>query len=101
MKRDHLVLLVLVLLVVAALMGCGADGSSEREDRGASAVEECQGHGGVEAFDDEVVICRDQSADEERGRQAIAACEGRGGVAAFDDDIVICRDRSFQEAAGG
>jgi hypothetical protein len=97
----RLALLTLATLALLVAAGCASDGSGEREDRAASAVNECRGHGGVEAFDDEIVICRDQSADEQRGRQAVQACEGRGGVAAFDDDIVICRDRSFQEAEGG
>jgi hypothetical protein len=94
-------LLVVALLAAGVVLGCGADGSSEREDRGSSAVAECRDKGGVAAFDDEIVICGDQTADEERGKDAVSACRGRGGVTAFDDDIVICRDQTFQEAEGG
>jgi hypothetical protein len=101
MTFSRLVPALVALLAAAAVAGCGTSDSAEREDRASSAVNECRGHGGVEAFDDEIVICRDQTADEERGQAAVRACEGRGGVAAFDDDIVICRDRSFQEAEGG
>jgi hypothetical protein len=33
-------------------------------DRGRRAVGACRGHGGVSAFDDDIVICRDQSFHE-------------------------------------
>jgi hypothetical protein len=52
-------------IVLTAISGTGlvACGSSEPdEDRGAAAVALCREHGGVIAFDDEVVICRDQTS---------------------------------------
>lgn len=48
-------------LAIAAIVPA-ACGDAEAEDRGAAAVAVCRGHGGVIAFDDEVVICRDQSS---------------------------------------
>jgi hypothetical protein len=102
MKRQKSILIVIALLAGMAAAGCGDDGaSSDFRDRGSSAISECEEHGGVSAFDDDIVICRDQTVDEERGRRAVEACRGRGGVAAFDDDIVICRDQTFHEAEEG
>jgi hypothetical protein len=90
------------LLVVLTVAGCAStDSESERRERGSSALETCRGHGGVVGFDDDAVICADQTFSEERGSSAVRACRGRGGVTAFDDDIVICRDQTFHEAAGG
>jgi hypothetical protein len=87
------------MLIGANAAACGSDGSSsDREERSMNAVNECRGHGGVSAFDDDVVICLDQTATSERGMRAVDACRGHGGVSAFDDDIVICRDQSFHEA---
>lgn len=95
-------MVVLAALLALAVSGCGEDGSSgDREARSADAVNECRGHGGVTALDDNVVICRDQTTASERGRRAVGACRGHGGVDAFDDDIVICRDQSFHEAEEG
>ncbi len=54
--------IIVVPLVAITAIGPAACGSSEPEDRGAAAVALCHGHGGVVAFDDEVVICRDQSS---------------------------------------
>ena len=89
-------------LALAGAAGCGAEGSSQgREERSRHAVDECRGHGGVSAFDDDVVICVDQTSTSERGQRAAEACRGHGGVNAFDDDIVICRDQSFHEAEEG
>jgi hypothetical protein len=100
MRMRQVVVPMVAMLAVAGAVGCGADGgSSDREERSASAVNECRGHGGVSAFDDDVVICVDQSSGSERGTRAVNACRGHGGVSAFDDDIVICRDQSFHEAA--
>ena len=56
---------VAAMLALAGAAGCGSDGSSgDREERSVSAVDECRGHGGVSAFDDDIVICRDQSFHE-------------------------------------
>jgi hypothetical protein len=95
---DGLYLTVGVLLLIATFAGCGSDESSSPEDRASSAIRECRGHGGVAAFEDDVVICRDQTTNESRGSRAVEACRGHGGVAAFDDDIVFCRDQTNQEA---
>jgi hypothetical protein len=102
MGRSHLPATAIAVLAAAALTGCGEDGSSsDRETRSVNAVNECRGHGGVSAFDDDVVICTDQTSNRERGSRAVDACRGHGGVSAFDDDIVICRDQSFHEAKEG
>ena len=101
MRMRHVVVVPAALLALA-VSGCGEDGSSgDREERSADAVNECRGHGGVGAFDDDVVICVDQTSESERGTRAVEACRGHGGVGAFDDDIVICRDQSFHEAEEG
>lgn len=50
------------VLALVAAFGASACGDSEPEDRGAAAVTLCRPHGGVIAFDDEVVICRDQTS---------------------------------------
>jgi hypothetical protein len=93
--------LTAVALAGAGVAGCGESGTEDREERSTQAVNECRGHGGVSAFDDDVVICLDQSSSSERGRRAVEACRGHGGVSAFDDNIVICRDQSFHEAEEG
>jgi len=99
--RTHLAV-ALPLAAVLALAGCGSSGTlSDREERSASAVNECRAHDGVSAFDDDVVICEDQTSSNERGERAVEACRGHEGVSAFDDDIVICRDQSFHEVEGG
>jgi hypothetical protein len=86
-------------LAALALVACSSEGSSpSAEERGATIVEACREHGGVSAFDDEAVICRDQSSVEERGARAADACRAHGGVSAFDDDVVICRDQTIHEA---
>ncbi len=64
-------------------------------------TEACNGHGGVVAFDDEAVICEDQTSNSDRAARAVDACREHDGVAAFDDDIVICRDQSTHEAVEG
>jgi hypothetical protein len=51
-----------IALAAASLVGFAACGDSEPDDRGAVAVGLCREHGGVIAFDDEVVICRDQTS---------------------------------------
>jgi hypothetical protein len=102
MRMRQLVVPAAAALVLASAAGCGAEGSSrDREERSTRAVDECRGHGGVSAFDDDVVICLDQTYTSERGERAVEACRGHGGVSAFDDDIVICRDQSFHEAEEG
>lgn len=93
--------IIAALAVGAAIAGCSSSDPSDSERRGAEAVEACREHDGVAAFDDDAVICADQTAAEERGENAVDACRERGGVAAFDDDIVICRDETFHEAEGG
>jgi hypothetical protein len=99
--RMRQVVLPAAMLALAA-PGCGTDGSStDREERSAEAVAQCRGHGGVSAFDDDVVICVDQTSTTARGTRAVEACRGHGGVSAFDDDIVICRDQTFHEAEEG
>jgi hypothetical protein len=102
MRMRQLVLPVAAVLAIASAAGCGSEGSSrDWEARSMEAVNECRGHGGVSAVDDDVVICVDQTSTSDRGRHAVGACRGHGGVGAFDDDFVICRDQSFHEAAGG
>jgi hypothetical protein len=99
MRMRQLVAPAIAMLAVSGAVGCGSDGSSQdREERSTQAVDECRGHGGVGALDDDVVICLDQTSSSERGERAVEACRGHGGVSAFDDDIVICRDQSFHEA---
>jgi hypothetical protein len=102
MRMRQLVVPAAAVLALAGTVGCGAEGASrDREERSTQAVDECRGHGGVSAFDDDVVICLDQTSSSARGERAVEACRGHGGVSAFDDDIVICRDQSFHEAAEG
>jgi hypothetical protein len=99
MGSNRLLSTAVAVLAAAAVAGCSSDGSSaDFESRGTTAVDECRGHGGVSAIEDDVVICGDQTSDEERGTRAAEACRGHGGVSAFDDDIVICRDQTFHEA---
>jgi hypothetical protein len=92
-----------VALAAALAPACGGNDSSasDRAERGSRTIDACREHGGVAAFDDDAVICDDQTFVEERGRKAVEACRDRGGVTAFDDDIVICRDQSVHEAEGG
>jgi len=97
-NKRQLIATVSAALSLATFAGCASDEPSSREDRASSAVQECRGHGGVGAFEDNVVICRDQTTNEDRGARAVEACRGHGGVVAFDDDIVFCRDQTFQEA---
>jgi hypothetical protein len=54
--------MIAVALTTISAAGLVACGDSEPEDRGAAAVALCRDHGGVIAFDDEVVICRDQTS---------------------------------------
>jgi hypothetical protein len=53
------------------------------------------------AFDDEAVICEDQTSNSDRAARAVDACRKHDGVAAFDDDIVICRDQTTHAAQEG
>jgi hypothetical protein len=98
-------LIAVALVATAVVAGCASQdpGSVSAEDRGSSAVEGCRAHGGVVAFEDEVVICRDNTVPHgrDRGSTAVDACRGHRGVSAFDDDVVICRDQTFQKAKGG
>jgi hypothetical protein len=102
MRMRQLLVPAAAVLALAGTVGCGAEGASgDREERSRQAIDECRGHGGVSAFDDDVVICLDQTSTSDRGERAVERCRGHGGVSAFDDDIVICRDQSFHEAAEG
>jgi hypothetical protein len=94
--------IAVLLSAMALVVGCGASqSSSDRSERVSRVTEACNGHGGVAAFDDEAVICEDQTSNGERASQAVDACREHGGVAAFDDDIVICRDQTTHEAEEG
>lgn len=89
--------MVVAALCAAALVGCGDSGSDER---GATAIGLCVGHGGVAALEDDIVICRDQTVrddTEDRAAKAVSVCRDHGGVVAVEDEIVICRDQTFQE----
>lgn len=102
MNPKQLVPTAIVILAVAGAPGCGADeSSSDRANRASGAIEDCRGHDGVIAFDDDAIICGDGTFHEERGGNAVAACRDHGGVSAFDDDIVICDDQTFHRAEGG
>jgi hypothetical protein len=89
---------VAACLAAAILTACSEGSATSVEERGATIVESCRGHGGAIAFDDEAVVCRDQTAVEDRGARAVDACQAHGGVTAFDDDVVICRDQMVEEA---
>jgi hypothetical protein len=55
----HTIAVALTAISATGLVACG---EAEPQDRGAAAVALCRDHGGVIAFDDEVVICRDQTS---------------------------------------
>ena len=93
--------IALAMLVAGALAACGSESSQDRAERGTRAVEICGGHDGVAAFDDDSVICGDQTATDGRGSRAVAACRDHDGVSAFDDDLVICGDGTFHRVEGG
>lgn len=59
MTLKEMTAVALTAISAASFAACG---DSEPEDRGAVAVSLCRGHGGVIAFDDEIVICRDQTS---------------------------------------
>ena len=89
-------------LAAALVAGCGSgDSVTNRAERVTNVVDACRDKGGVTAFDDDAVICADQTSTDDRGARAVAACRRHGGVDAFDDDIVICEDQSVQEVEGG
>lgn len=93
---------IAALLGATALVGCGSsESSSDRAERASRVIEACAGHGGVAAFDDESVICTDQTSNDERASRAVAACRDHDGVTAFDDDIVICGDETSRQVEGG
>jgi hypothetical protein len=81
--------------------GCGSDPQETSAQRSANVVAQCRDNGGVAAFDDDSVICADQTFSDVRGERAVRACRERDGVAAFDDDIVICGDQSVHAVEGG
>jgi hypothetical protein len=60
MERNRLIATAVAVLAIAGAAGCGQE-NTEAEERGDRAVELCQGHGGVSALDDDIVICRDES----------------------------------------
>lgn len=60
MTLKHTIALVSIAISAAGLAACGS--SEPDDDRGVAAVALCRDHGGVVAFDDEVVICRDQTS---------------------------------------
>jgi hypothetical protein len=84
-----------------AIAGCGGDSATSRAQRSATIVDACRDNGGVAAFDDDTVICVDQTSNDPRGARAVDACRQRDGVTAFDDDIVICGDESVHAVEGG
>jgi hypothetical protein len=93
---------IVALLGVAPLAGCdSSESSSDREARVSRVIEACSGHGGVAAFDDDAVICADQTSNGVRASRAVEACRDHGGVSAFDDDIVICDDETTHQVEGG
>jgi hypothetical protein len=93
---------VAIVLAAAALTGCASQESSQdRTERAERAIEICRDHDGVVAFDDDAVICADQTFSDERGERAVGACREHDGVAAFDDDLVICHDATFHQVEGG
>jgi hypothetical protein len=92
---------IAALLAATVLVGCGSSESSDRAERVSRILEACDGHGGVAAFDDDAVICVDQTASGERASRAVEACRDHDGVAAFDDDIVICGDETSHQVEGG
>jgi putative NADH-flavin reductase len=65
MDRKKLIQMAVALLAAAGLAGCGT--AEEADDRGSTAVGACRGHGGVAAFDDNIIICRDQTVREVEG----------------------------------
>jgi hypothetical protein len=94
--------IALAVLAAVAIGGCGSgDPSPDAAARATDAIEACNDHGGVSAFDDDAVICEDGTAREQRGSDAVDACRDHDGVSAFDDDIVICRDQTFHRVEGG
>ena len=99
-KKGSLAAVALAASLAAACGGSDSNGS-DRVERSASTIDSCRDHGGVAAFDDDAVICEDQTFVEERGRKAVEACREHDGVSAFDDDIVICGDQTSHEAEGG
>ena len=102
MNGDKMVWIVVAVLAATTTSGCAeGDSSSERANRANSVLEACRGHDGVVAFDDDAVICGDETAQGERGTGAVEACRGHRGVSAFDDDIVICGDGTFHHVEGG
>jgi hypothetical protein len=92
---------IAILAIAIAIGACGSSATSDRDARVGRVIEACEAHDGVAAFDDEAVICGDQTAVGERATRAVAACRGHDGVTAFDDDIVICGDETSHEVRGG
>lgn len=59
MTLKHIAAVALTVISGTGLVACG---NQEPDDRGADAIALCRGNGGVIAFDDEVVICRNQTS---------------------------------------
>lgn len=91
----------LALSAIVAATALGACGTPDRDARVDRVIAACEAHDGVAAFDDEAVICGDQTAVGERATRAVAVCRSRDGVTAFDDDIVICGDETSHQVRGG
>jgi hypothetical protein len=59
--KGKFVPIAVVLIGAAGAAGCGDGGNSSADERGAAAVDSCRDHRGVVAFEDDVVICGDQT----------------------------------------
>jgi hypothetical protein len=102
MRTPTAIASTIAVVALTAAAGCTSqDSSADTANRASSAIQSCRDHGGVSAFDDDAVICADETFTEERGERAVQACEQHEGVDAFDDDIVICRDQTFHRVEGG
>jgi hypothetical protein len=53
-----------ITVVVFALAPAGCTSRDASAERGSRAVGACRRQGGVSAFDDDIVICRDQTVHE-------------------------------------
>jgi ribosomal protein L14 len=67
MDRHGAIAIVSASLAVAVTAACSSFPPADHEERARTVVEECRAHGGVIAFDDQAVVCADQTSDHERG----------------------------------